>query len=124
MPTGFAREHPRDIGRERAFIGHVNQGTGANTSIGPCAQISDSPRDSGATPSGCTHSHPHEPDRDKTVPSHVNLDTRPGTRSDRHGTQQLGKAKPQHGSPSRVGARGLQSGVNITDPPKVCFLES
>jgi hypothetical protein len=63
-------------------------------SAGPSARISESPRGSGATPSGCTHVHPHEPNKGKTHPSHVNPDARSGMRLDRRGTRRLGKAKP------------------------------
>jgi hypothetical protein len=97
---------------------HIDQDMKTSMLAEPSAQISDSPRSSRATPSGCARAHPHEPSKDKSPPSHINLDARPGTRSDQHGNRCPGKAKPQHSSPSCAGARGLLSGANITVSPK------
>jgi hypothetical protein len=91
--VALTRTHVRQEGGE-ALSGRIHQDMKTSTPAEPSMRISDSPRGSGATPSGCARAHPHEPDKDKSPPSHINLDARPRTRSDRHGTRCLGEAKP------------------------------
>jgi hypothetical protein len=77
-----------------ALSGRINQDIKVSMPTEPFARISNLPRGSGASPSGCARAHPHESDKDKSPSSHINLNAKPGMCSDRHGARCPGKAKP------------------------------